>query len=404
MKKNFSLGISLLLVFLISCAGGTSSQTSLQSISLNTFTVVFESRGGSNIPNQTVEPNSFISPPNVLREGYTFEGWYTSLNNGDTFESKWNFFSDRVNFDFTLYASWTINQYTISFSYKTLQLQEIQHVSAGSRHSLAVTTSGRVYAWGYNFYGQLGDGTTTNRTIPTLISFTGLQSGETIQSVEADGSHSLAVTTSGRVYAWGNNGNGQLGDDTTTYRPIPTLISFTGLQSGETIKDVFAGAYHSHAVTTSGRVYAWGYNFYGQLGDGTTTNRTIPTLISFTGLQSGETIKDVFAGAYHSHAVTTSGRVYAWGYNFYGQLGDGTTTNRPIPTIIIDYPFVTITTLVNNYLTVTYNEAINLLDPTLEGYVFEGWFMNESLTIPYNLTTMPGNDVMLYAKFTPVVD
>jgi uncharacterized repeat protein (TIGR02543 family) len=238
-KKNFSLGISLLLVFLISCAGGTSSQTSLQSISLNTFTVVFESRGGSNIPNQTVEPNSFISPPNVLREGYTFEGWYTSLNNGDTFESKWNFFSDRVNFDFTLYASWTINQYTISFSYKTLQLQEIQHVSAGSRHSLAVTTSGRVYAWGYNFYGQ---------------------------------------------------------------------------------------------------------------------------------------------------------------------LGDGTTTNRPIPTIIIDYPFVTITTLVNNYLTVTYNEAINLLDPTLEGYVFEGWFMNESLTIPYNLTTMPGNDVMLYAKFTPVVD
>jgi uncharacterized repeat protein (TIGR02543 family) len=289
-------------------------------------------------------------------------------------------------------------------SFTGLQSGEIiQSVAALGSHALALTTSGRVYAWGVNNSGQLGDGTTTWRKTPTLISFTGLQSGEIIKSVAAGVYHSLAVTTSGRVYAWGNNNDGELGDDTTTDRNTPTLISFTGLQSGEIIKSVAAGVHHSLAVTTSSRLYAWGNNTHGQLGDGTTTARTTPTLISFTGLQSGETIKSVVALENQSLAVTTSGRLYAWGNNSHGQLGDNdTTTARTTPTIIKSL-YTQSTFGVDNYLTVAYNQAINLPNPTLEGYVFEGWFMDKELTVAYNVTLMPSNDVILYAKFTPVV-
>jgi alpha-tubulin suppressor-like RCC1 family protein len=213
--------------------------------------------------------------------------------------------------------------------------ETIESVNAGTSHSLAVTTSGRVYAWGSNANGRLGDGTTTDRTSPTRITFSGLQGGETIESVNAGASHSLAVTWNGRVYAWGHNADGQLGDGTTTHRTTPTLITFNGLTIGENIHTVIAGGWNSLAVTTSGRVYAWGWNSNGQLGDGTTTDRTSPTLITFSGLKGGETIESVNAGFHHSLAVTTNGRVYAWGSNGNGRLGDGTTTNRKTPTIII---------------------------------------------------------------------
>jgi uncharacterized repeat protein (TIGR02543 family) len=114
-KKNFSLSISLIALLLISCAGDISSQSSFESSSSNTFTVSFDSRGGSSVPNQIVESDSFITPPNVTKEGHTLEGWYTSLNGGVTLENKWNFFIDRVNFNFTLIALWTVNQYTLTF-------------------------------------------------------------------------------------------------------------------------------------------------------------------------------------------------------------------------------------------------------------------------------------------------
>jgi uncharacterized repeat protein (TIGR02543 family) len=92
-----------------------SSVGSISSSTLSLVTVTFDSRGGSEVLAQQVETNSFISIPDVTREGHTIEGWYTSLNGGVSLDSKWNFFTNRVNFNFTLYAKWTINQYTIIF-------------------------------------------------------------------------------------------------------------------------------------------------------------------------------------------------------------------------------------------------------------------------------------------------
>jgi uncharacterized repeat protein (TIGR02543 family) len=100
-------------------------------------------------------------------------------------------------------------------------------------------------------------------------------------------------------------------------------------------------------------------------------------------------------------AVTTNNRLYAWGYNPFGQHGDKTTVNKLIPTPVFDLT----TTLVNNYHTVNYGDTITstLPNPTLAGHTFVGWFMDEALTVQYNLTTMPAEDVTLYASFTAAV-
>jgi uncharacterized repeat protein (TIGR02543 family) len=287
-------------------------------------------------------------------------------------------------------------------SFTGLQVSEtIEFISAGSFHSLAVTTNGRLYGWGRNSRGSVGDGTTDNKFIPTLITFTGLEAEERIQDVALNGEQSFALTSLSNVFAWGYNAFGQLGDSTLNDKLTPTPITFTGLELGEKIQYLDASVSHTLALTTTGRVYAWGLNDNGRLGDGTIVNKSIPTLISFTGLQVGETIDQVTTGSAHNLAVTTNGRLFTWGNNPNGQLGDGTTTQQTTPTLINVNALST--TIVNNYHTVNFGDTIasTLPNPTLQGYVFAGWFMDEALTIPYNLTTMPANDVTLYASFNP---
>ena len=196
---------------------------------------------------------------------------------------------------------------------------QIASIATGALHTCAVTTSGGVKCWGYNAYGQMGDGTTTNRTTPVNVS--GLTSG--VASISAGTHHTCAVTTSGGAKCWGYNGTGQLGDGTTTNRTTPVNVS--GLTSG--VAAISAGSGHTCAVTTSGGAKCWGDNEISQLGDGTTTVRTTPVNVS--GLTSG--VAAISTGADHTCAVTTSGGAKCWGNNGAGQLGDGTTTDRTTP-------------------------------------------------------------------------
>jgi RHS repeat-associated protein len=192
-------------------------------------------------------------------------------------------------------------------------------MTAGEGHTCAITLSGGVQCWGKNDRGQLGDGTTTLRNNP--IDASGLSSG--VVAIVAGNSHTCAITSAGGVKCWGYNNYGQLGDGTTTTRKTPVDVS--GLTSG--VVAITAGYSHSCAITSSGGVKCWGYNNYSQLGDGTTTTRKTPVDVS--GLTSG--VGAIAAGYSHTCALTSSGGVKCWGYNSSGQLGDGTTTTRPTP-------------------------------------------------------------------------
>ncbi|HZG55277.1 immunoglobulin-like domain-containing protein, partial [Paenibacillus sp.] len=192
-------------------------------------------------------------------------------------------------------------------------------LAAGSHFSLYVDPDGTAWSWGYNGNGQLGIGSTSHYSAPVRVN--GLQG---VVSVAAGTNHAVALTSDGQVWSWGNNAYGQLGDTTTTQRNAPVLV--TGLPE---IIAVSAGDLFTLALDSGGNVWSWGYNGSGQLGDGTTTNRTAPMQIP------SATLSDVIAiaaGPYFAAALKHDGTVWTWGYNGYGQLGDGTTTNRTIPT------------------------------------------------------------------------
>ena len=209
-------------------------------------------------------------------------------------------------------------------------------ISAGYGHSLAIDSNNLLWAWGCNMDGQLGDGTTTHRNSPVQIKAKMFILIITITTTEfaqisAGFSHSLAIDKNGNLWAWGCNGQGRLGDGTTTYRNSPVQIKF-----GTTFKEVSAGNSHSLAIDSNNLLWAWGYNSNGRLGDGTTTQRNSPVQIK----ASNGTVtqfKQIGAGEDHSLAIDMNGNLWAWGINNQGRLGDGTTTNRLSPVRIIHY-------------------------------------------------------------------
>ena len=181
-----------------------------------------------------------------------------------------------------------------------------------------------VVAWGYNGEGQLGNGTTTNHN--SMVAVNGMDSGVT--AVAAGALHSLSVQN-GAVYAWGNNVSAELGDGgVEPFRTTPVAVS--GLSSGVTT--IAARGYQTGGYSLAvknGALYSWGSNTSGQLGDGTTSGHPAPVPVA--GFTSGVT--DVSAGYSYSLAVK-NGALYAWGSNTYGQLGDGTLINRALPVAV----------------------------------------------------------------------
>jgi hypothetical protein len=196
-------------------------------------------------------------------------------------------------------------------------LSEVTAVSAGLAHTVALKINGTVWAWGRNESGQLGDGTKIGRLTPVQVS--GLSG---VIAISADSNHTVALKSDGTVWAWGDNSNGQLGDGTTISRLTPVQVS--GLNG---VIAISAGGWnHTVALKIDGTVWAWGDNYFGQLGDGTTIGRLTPVQVS--GLSG---VIAISAGMQHTVAIKSDGTVWAWGYNGAGQLGDGTTIERRMP-------------------------------------------------------------------------
>jgi alpha-tubulin suppressor-like RCC1 family protein len=197
---------------------------------------------------------------------------------------------------------------------------KIVGISANQDHSLAVSAGGKVFSWGSNLFGQLGNGTNERKSIPSPISAVSF-GGKAVRDVKAGHYHSLARTADGNLYAWGDNNHGELGDGTNAAKAVPVRVS---APDGVTFAAIEASYDNSFALTPAGKVYAWGWNYDGTLGIGAPCNaQEVSKLPVQVAALDSETITDISSKGIHCLALTDDGRVYAWGSNEGGRLGIG---------------------------------------------------------------------------------
>lgn len=233
-------------------------------------------------------------------------------------------------------------------------------------------TSGKVYSFGQNNYGQLGVGDLNIRYVATEI--TTFSSGSTVTSIVSSGSadantsSACALRANGTVWCWGYNGYGQLGDGTTVNKSIPVQIA--GISTAVSLYGS-GGQYGSfYAILADGTARSWGYNGYGQLGNNTTTSSSVPVVVS--GLSNATKIVNTGSGSYGTAcALRSTGAVMCWGYNGYGQIGDGSVTQRNIPTAVLTISTATDIVMSGDSNT-TYMLA-KLADNTLRTWGYNGY-------------------------------
>jgi len=243
-------------------------------------------------------------------------GWrHTCLLTGNGGVECWGY-----NFSGQLGDGTTLNRGTPAFVAGLASNVAAVDGGSGSAHTCAVTSAGGVKCWGFNTFGQLGDGTTADRLTPVDVS--GL--ANEVTAIAVGDQHTCALTVGGGVKCWGRNSRGQLGNGSTEDSTTPMDVN--GLTSG--VIAIAAGHEHTCALTNGGGVKCWGGNYFGQLGTGSIAQH--PTPVDVSGLTSG--VIGITAGYAHTCAVTNGGGAKCWGYNATGQLGDGTTTQRNTPT------------------------------------------------------------------------
>ena len=329
-----------------------------------TYTVAFDSAGGNPTPGQQriTEGQQATRPTSSpARDGFLFDGWFLKDANGG---SKVAYdFSQPVTADITLVAHWspantggwsispskgnvlggqqaTITPPNLSRGIRFSQISAGGYQSGGSPGlSVGVASDGNAYAWGNNQYGQLGQGSTSSTPQKTPVRVPlpdGVASGFTYTQIAAGGAHVLAIGSDQTVYAWGANDQGQLGNGSKDANTHPSPMPVKGAD-GQPFKavQVSAGAYDSAAIDPQGRVYTWGsegnnhYNY--------STSKPTPTLAKDPdGSSQGLHATQVSANWGFIMALGTDGSVYTWGYNNYGQLGNGQNTGEGSTTYAAD--------------------------------------------------------------------
>lgn len=209
-------------------------------------------------------------------------------------------------------------------------LGAVVEISAGPLHTCARLGDGTVRCWGENTAGALGDGTTTDSAVPVEV--VGLSDAVELSlddTLMPDSGHSCARRASGEVVCWGNNSTGQLGDGTTTSRSVPAPVALVS----DSIA-VASGRNHACALRADRTVVCWGYSgYYGALGDGTTNDSLVPVAVVGLG-----PVTAITAGEGHSCALGADGSVWCWGWGDHGALGDGSGLDRALPVSVTTLP------------------------------------------------------------------
>lgn len=235
-------------------------------------------------------------------------------------------------------------------------------VAAGSKHSLAIRSTGVLYAWGDNLNGgQLGTASLTSVSSPVLVS---APAGVSFSAISAGVFHNLSVTTLGELYTWGLGTSGQLGDSTVVSKSSPIKIGTSSWSA------VSAGWSHNLGVTSQGNLFAWGLGTSGQIGVGSLLSQSAPVAVSIPAVSW----VSVAAGHYHSMATTITGILYAWGLNVYGQLGNLSSTTKNSP-VLVSTPVVT------SWTSIAAGDGISI--SITSGSQLYGWGSNSNYQVGY---------------------
>jgi alpha-tubulin suppressor-like RCC1 family protein len=257
--------------------------------------------------------------------------------------------------------AWGQNQHgqigdgTTNTSYTPKQvmgLSNIKAVSAGEYFSMALKTDGTVWTWGENQLGQLGNNSLSDSGTPVQV--IGLTN---VTAIAAAGYHGLALKSDGTVWAWGNNYEGETGNgDPSSYEltPVRVVDPNDPRKYLSNVVAIAGGKVHSLALKSDGTVRSWGYNGYGELGNGTTANSSLPVKVS--GLSG---VVQIAGGSYHSLALKSDGTASSWGHNDHGQLGNGSNSDSSLPTAVMSSdPFVRISAGMAHCLAITRHHTV----------------------------------------------
>jgi hypothetical protein len=194
-------------------------------------------------------------------------------------------------------------------------------LALGAAHTCGLTPAGLAYCWGFNQFGQIGDGSNADKLVPTPVN-----GGHTFVRLVVGNDHSCGLDPGGHVFCWGDNEDGQVGDGTSMVmgRPLPVAAA-----APTTFADIGIGFESTCGLSASGAASCWGFNGHGQLGDGSTTSKNFPSDV-----EGGLAFSLLSTKASETQCGLVGAQGYCWGLNDHGQVGDGTTTNRTSPTAI----------------------------------------------------------------------
>jgi alpha-tubulin suppressor-like RCC1 family protein len=254
-------------------------------------------------------------------------------------------------------------------------------VTTGVLHTMGITTAGLLYGWGYNGHGELGINSAVNKSSPVLVSGpTGASWNSIASAGPYNGGCTMGITTTGILYGWGLNDTGQLGINSTTNKSSPVLVSGP---VGASWTSVTTGGQTTFGITKTGLIYGCGYNGNGQLGINSTINRSSPVLVSGP---TGVSWTSVSAGFSHTMGITTTGLLYSWGDNFFGQIGINSSVSASSP-VLVSGPAGTSWTSVSA-------GADHTMGITTAGLLY-GWGYNNDGQIGINSTTSVGSPVLV---------
>ena len=211
----------------------------------------------------------------------------------------------------------------------------IKQVNTGGFHTCALDISSKMYCWGLNVNGRLGSSLTSVLSkVPVAVNMSGLLAGKIIKQMSVGYSSNCVVASDNKVYCWGGNNNGQLGNGSTANSRVPVAVNMSGVLAGKTIKQISAGGDHSCVIASDDKLYCWGFNSNGELGNNSSVSSSVPVAVNTDGVLAGKVIKQMSAGFSNTCAVDSGYGIYCWGYNSNGQLGNNSTNNSRVPTYV----------------------------------------------------------------------